>query len=287
MVLPFRIVRYRTENPKGKDKMKLDQAHARMIRSIEDFVRAYANATAIGRTYFIGHETLGYVILSTYMSPRIDMNCANNGLTYFDVAKSGEMTASSVYISGHRVDKSLITYNVFTKQYRAWEEWMNNAHRIKSREIESDMKRTFELSYTERATLRVLRDNEKSVKQREDMTAQREKKFKEMQKIMLNTNRNGKIYAVCSEGGRGKTSTSIHTAGAFASLGKRVLLVDLDGQRNATCHLQNVSTNIMIDPRGIGRFCDDERMEPVQLTDKIQYIVELNTYVVLRIFNHN
>ena len=135
-----------------------------MIRSIEDFVRAYANATAIGRTYLIGHETLGYVILSTYMSPRIDMNCANNGLTYFDVAKSGEMKATGVYISGHRVDRDLITYNVFTKQYIAWEEWMKNIHRIKGRETESDIKRSFELSYTERATLRVLRDNEKSVK---------------------------------------------------------------------------------------------------------------------------
>ena len=200
MVLPFRILRYRTEDVLGKRyKKTLNQAHARIIRSIEDFVRAYANDTAIGRTYFLAHETLGYVILSTYMSPRLDMNCANNGLTFFDVARSGEGKAVGVYISGQRVDRSLRRYNVFSNQYRAWEKWMRNVNRIQSRETKSDTNRSFVLNYTERATLRVLEDNEKIMneEERKQKNKQEERKYVEMRKIMSNGNRNGNVY-VCS-----------------------------------------------------------------------------------------
>ena len=176
---------------------------------------------AIGRTYLIGHETLGYVILSTHVT-RIDMNCANNGWPTLMSRNQVKWKQRELH-QRTSWDRNLITYNVFTKQYIAWEEWWKiyTEWRVGNR---ADIKRSFELSYTERATLRVLRDNEKSVKELEDMKAQREK-LKEMH-ILPDADRNGKVYAVCSEGGRGKTSTSIHTAGAFASLGKRVLLVD-------------------------------------------------------------
>jgi len=191
--------------------------------------------TAIGRSYFLRHEKLGHVFLGTSINSRVDMNCSNNGLTFFDVSRDGSHTSSGVYISGTRVDLMLRIYNTRAEQYRAWEEWMRDVNKIASRGTSSDLSRSFHLNFMERSTLRVRLDREKSVSEIRKLKEDRLRRYNEMRHITSDTKRNGKIYAVCSEGGRGKTSTSIHTAGAFASLGKRVLLLDLDGQRNATC----------------------------------------------------
>lgn len=45
------------------------------------------------------------------------------------------------------------------------------------------------------------------------------------------------ITVACQKGGVGKSTTVVHLARAFAQLGRRVLLVDLDAQGNATAHL--------------------------------------------------
>lgn len=53
MILPFRIVRYKVRRVRGTlNNHELDSTHARMIRSIEDFVRAYADGTCCSCNYY-------------------------------------------------------------------------------------------------------------------------------------------------------------------------------------------------------------------------------------------
>ena len=75
---------------------------------------------------------------------------------------------------------------------------------------------------------------------------------------MLSQNRRARIIAVANQkGGVGKTTTTINLGAAMAESDKRVLIVDLDPQANAT-------TGLGISSRGLQVTCS---LMPLSSTD--------------------
>src|SRR2546430_12570761 len=81
------------------------------------------------------------------------------------------------------------------------------------------------------------------------------------------------ISVAMRKGGSGKTTTTVNLAAALALRGRRVLLVDLDPQANATVAVGIDPTAI---PKHIGHLYSDPTLEPWQAT----YDVGNGLYVI-------
>ena len=83
-----------------------------------------------------------------------------------------------------------------------------------------------------------------------------------------------RVIAVANQkGGVGKTTSSINLAAAWAEMGQRVLVVDLDPQGNAT-------TGLGVNARGLDRTVYDVLMQEAKLEDCIEPTSMRNLFVV-------
>lgn len=89
-----------------------------------------------------------------------------------------------------------------------------------------------------------------------------------------NSKRTGpRIFAVANQkGGVGKTTTTVNLGAAMADLGKRVLVIDLDPQANA-------STGLGLNPRKLDHSMYDVLLQGVALEDVIEPISVKNLFV--------
>lgn len=82
-----------------------------------------------------------------------------------------------------------------------------------------------------------------------------------------------RIFAVANQkGGVGKTTTTVNLGACFAELGRRVLIVDLDPQANA-------STGLGLNPRQLEHSLYDVLLQGVSLEDVIEPVSVKNLYV--------
>ena len=73
-----------------------------------------------------------------------------------------------------------------------------------------------------------------------------------------------RVFAVANQkGGVGKTTTTVNLGACFAELGRRVLIVDLDPQANA-------STGLGLNPRQLDHSLYDVLLQDVPLEDVIE-----------------
>ena len=83
-----------------------------------------------------------------------------------------------------------------------------------------------------------------------------------------------RIFAVANQkGGVGKTTTTVNLGACFAELGRRVLIVDLDPQANA-------STGLGLNPRRLDYSLYDVLLHEVPIEDVIEPVSVKNLYVV-------
>jgi len=82
-----------------------------------------------------------------------------------------------------------------------------------------------------------------------------------------------RVFAVANQkGGVGKTTTTVNLGACFAELGRRVLIVDLDPQANA-------STGLGLNPRQLDHSLYDVLLQDVPLEDVIEPVAVKNLFV--------
>ncbi len=82
-----------------------------------------------------------------------------------------------------------------------------------------------------------------------------------------------RVFAVANQkGGVGKTTTTVNLGACFAELGRRVLIIDLDPQANA-------STGLGLNPRQLEHSLYDVLLQDVPLEDVIEPVAVKNLYV--------
>jgi len=82
-----------------------------------------------------------------------------------------------------------------------------------------------------------------------------------------------RVFAVANQkGGVGKTTTTVNLGACFAELGRRVLIIDLDPQANA-------STGLGLNPRQLDHSLYDVLLQDVPLEDVIEPVSVKNLFV--------
>ena len=82
-----------------------------------------------------------------------------------------------------------------------------------------------------------------------------------------------RVFAVANQkGGVGKTTTTVNLGACFAELGRRVLIIDLDPQANA-------STGLGLNPRQLDHSLYDVLLQDIPLEDAIEPVSVKNLFV--------